>query len=226
MISNKICSKCELEKDISKDFYIDKKGNLSKICLKCKEAISEINKKWYLNKNEEIKIRRKEFRDKHKEELAQVSREYRKNNKDKVKESRARYYQNKKKELLINEEKLLMYKLRRNFSTLFRTALKSNNLNKQYSFLKYVSYTLEELKANIESKFEEWQNWNNWGVYNPETYDINRTWQLDHIIPQKDLPYSSFDDDNFKICWSLDNLRPLDSKENIIDGATRKRHKK
>jgi hypothetical protein len=84
---------------------------------------------------------------------------------------------------------------------------------------------LNELKNHIESLFEPWQNWNNWGRYNPETHGQNPTWHIDHIIPQSDFKYTSFDDEGFKKCWALENLRPLDSKRNIIDGLTRVRHK-
>ena len=31
-------------------------------------------------------------------------------------------------------------------------------------------------------------------------------------------------DDNFKKCWALENLRPLSSKQNLLDGSTRVRH--
>lgn len=70
--------------------------------------------------------------------------------------------------------------------------------------------------------------WQNKGTYNKATWDDNDpttwTWQLDHIIPQSDLPYSSMEEDNFKKCWSLNNLRPLSSKQNLLDGVYRKRH--
>ena len=73
-------------------------------------------------------------------------------------------------------------------------------------------------------------NWSNNGVFNSKTWDDNDpttwTWQLDHIIPQSDLPYTSMEDENFKKCWALNNLRPLSAKINCIDGATRRRHKK
>jgi len=73
-------------------------------------------------------------------------------------------------------------------------------------------------------------NWGNHGKYDPKKWDENDpktwTWQLDHIIPSSDLPYLSMEDDNFKKCWALENLRPLSAKQNILDGVTRTRHKK
>lgn len=73
-------------------------------------------------------------------------------------------------------------------------------------------------------------NWDNYGSYGPKTWNDNDQstwrWQLDHITPQSDLPYTSIGDENFKKCWALENLRPLSAKQNMIDGVTRTRHKK
>ena len=71
-------------------------------------------------------------------------------------------------------------------------------------------------------------NWDNWGRFISKKWNdhdkLTWTWQLDHIIPQSDLPYTSMEDDNFKKCWSLDNLRPLSAKQNYLDGINRVRH--
>ena len=71
--------------------------------------------------------------------------------------------------------------------------------------------------------------WNNQGVYIPKIWNdqdpATWKWQIDHIIPQSDLPYTSMEDDNFKRCWSFENLRPLNAKQNFQDGILRKRHK-
>jgi len=65
-------------------------------------------------------------------------------------------------------------------------------------------------------------NWDNIGTYNSNKwndYDSSTwTWQIDHIIPQCKYPYKDFNDDNFLIIWSLSNLRPLNSKFNLIKG--------
>ena len=80
-----------------------------------------------------------------------------------------------------------------------------------------------DLKEHLEKQFESWMNWNNWGRYSKSWDDNDQTtwkWQIDHIVPQSCLPYTSMEDDAFKKCWALDNLRPLSAKQNIIDGAT------
>lgn len=107
-------------------------------------------------------------------------------------------------------------------------ALKKNNSSKHTRSLKSLNYTLQELKFHLESLFESWMSWNNYGSYTKSTWDDNNpftwTWNIDHIIPQSDLPYSSMEDDNFKTCWSLSNLRPYSSKQNLLDGINKIRH--
>lgn len=96
---------------------------------------------------------------------------------------------------------------------------------KKFSIMDHLPYSIEELKNHLEKQFEPWMSWSNWGVYNSKTWDDNDsstwTWQIDHIVPQVALPYSSPDDANFRKCWNLSNLRPLSAKRNILDGVTR-----
>ena len=60
-------------------------------------------------------------------------------------------------------------------------------------------------------KKEEWMILENHGPYDKK----RRTWQIDHIIPQSSLPFDSFEHPNFKKCWALENLRPLEAMKNI-----------
>ncbi len=43
---------------------------------------------------------------------------------------------------------------------------------------------------------------------------------------RKALLGTTYNDEDFKKCWSLDNLRPLSAKQNLLDGNTRIRHYK
>jgi hypothetical protein len=62
--------------------------------------------------------------------------------------------------------------------------------------------------------------WDNWGVYNPNTWDDSDastwTWQIDHIKPISLFAITDINDPAFKECWSLENLRPLSSKANVL----------
>ena len=143
-------------------------------------------------------------------------------------------------EKLMNNERLKLhakivrqmdpnFKIRKSLSYSIWKALKlSNSTKNNKSCLDGLNYTIEELRFYLESLFEPWMNWDNYGNYKKSIWDDNNqstwTWQIDHIIPQSDLPYISMEDDNFKQCWSLTNLRPFSAKQNIIDGTNRTRH--
>ena len=68
---------------------------------------------------------------------------------------------------------------------------------------KLLGYTQEDLKRHLENLFTEGMSWDNYGE-----------WHIDHIIPRAKLPFETETDENFKKCWSLDNLQPLWARDN------------
>jgi hypothetical protein len=108
-----------------------------------------------------------------------------------------------------------IFKLRCRISSIIATSLKSNNGSKSgESVMKYLPYTIQELKDHIEFLWEPWMNWDNYGMVSLS----KRTWQVDHIIAQSLLPYDSMEHPNFQKCWALSNLQPLCSLENARKG--------
>lgn len=183
--------------------------------VKNKDKISEYEKERYQNNSEAINNRSKEYYLNNREEIIERVKKYSKDNRKKI---------NKKAQVRKKYRKQIdpFYKLRLSISGAIYLALKKQYSSKNnISCLKHLSYDICELKLHLESQFEEWMSWSNWGVYNKDIWDNNDsstwTWQIDHIIPQSKLPYTSMDDENFKKCWSLNNLRPLSSKQNILD---------
>jgi hypothetical protein len=73
-------------------------------------------------------------------------------------------------------------------------------------------------------------NWENQGVYRKKAWkDDDATtwrWQIDHIVPHSTFLYTSMEDQSFRDCWKLDNLRPYSAKQNWLDGINRTRHPK
>lgn len=121
------------------------------------------------------------------------------------------------------------YRLRKQVSTsIFRELEKRGGSKSGRSIMDFLPYTIQDLKYHLESQFALWMTWDNHGKYDPDIWDDNDpdtwTWQLDHIIPQSQLPYISMSDTNFQKCWSLNNLRPLSSKQNAIEGGRKTRH--
>ena len=144
--------------------------------------------------------------------------------KDKIKRVREQHRSIMKKKRLDP-----IFRITGHISRLITFMLKSENSSKVgQSIHKYVPWNKSELKTYLETKFEPWMTWNNYGIYNADTWDdgnsLTWTWQLDHIVPRSDLPYKTMQDDNFKKCWCLENLRPLSAKQNILDGTSRNRH--
>lgn len=120
-----------------------------------------------------------------------------------------------------------VYKMRKYLSTAIYQALRDSNSKKHGSIMNYLSYSIDELKIHLEQQFESWMSWKNMKKYDNKTWNNNDSntwvWNLDHIVPQSLLPYISMEDDNFKKCWALENLRPYSAKQNIIDGNRRNR---
>ncbi len=142
-----------------------------------------------------------------KENIINKSQQFYINNKDLVRNTHREYIKNK----------------RSNVSSNISFYFKSNNSSKNNkSTLKYLPYPIQELQDHLEKQFEPWMTW---GKYDPIIWNDNDsstwTWQIDHIIPHSKFQYLSMEDEEFKKCWALENLRPLSAKQNIIDGNRR-----
>lgn len=227
---DKICKECK-RPEINKK----QKENWAK-----NSDIYNVKRKAYRAANpEKIKLYKQNYYQKNKEKIKVKSKNYRLNNKEKYNETRRRYNEKNKKSISIkrlykiNEKRNsdIVFRIRMDMSSMIRQYLKRKNINKAgKSITKHLGYTIKELKLHIESQFEPWMTWENRGKYNSKTWDDTDTstwtWQLDHIKPHSEFKYLSMEDEDFKECWSLENLRPYPSKQNILEGANRTRHKK
>lgn len=226
MKNTKICKSCNESKLEFEFIFRAKRNYWEPYCKICRSA------------------KRKQNRIKNKINILEYAKIYRLKNKDSINLKRKLAYKKYKpimiKYQVLNKQKILAnkllykrnkyhsnleFKLHQTVSTVIRAAIYKN----YKSCLKYLPYSFLELKLYLETLFEPWMNWQNYGVYKNDTWDDNDCstwkWNIDHIIPQSDLPYISMEDDNFKKCWALDNLRPYSAKQNILDGANRLRHK-
>jgi hypothetical protein len=208
---HKICCRCGTNKPATKEFFGFRKGKIKSYCKPCILIFA----KEYRDKNRDtINSKRKDAYPKYKPVMAK----YVKNNEEKVSAKRRA---NKRRRYRDD----VAFRLHHNISTMIRNTINKNG----ESWTKYLKYTIEDFKLHIESQFESWMNWKNYGSFKKKKWKDNAPktwkWQLDHIKPQSDYPYETMEDDNFKIVWALDNLRPYSAKQNAIDGAIRIRHK-
>lgn len=127
------------------------------------------------------------------------------------------------KKCIYNMHQQPEYKLKQITASTIRGALKKQAITTHgRTILDSLPYTINDLKNYIENKFDSWMNWKNWGKYIKSKWDDNDyntwKWQIDHIVPHSLFKYATLDDPDFKKCWSLDNLRPLSAKANLLKG--------
>lgn len=99
-------------------------------------------------------------------------------------------------------------RLRGRMSAMMNRALSQGKQG--HSWTDLVPYTLDELRAHLERQFCRGMSWQNMG-----------RWHIDHIVPVSSFEFSSPEDDDFKACWALTNLRPLWAEENQRKSAKR-----
>lgn len=93
-------------------------------------------------------------------------------------------------------------RLNDNIRSDIRRSLKGNKCGRHWESL--VGYSVEQLKKHLESKFNEEMSWANYGVF----------WEIDHKIPKIVFNFTTSEDIDFKRCWSLKNLQPLECSKN------------
>lgn len=194
----KTCSKCGNLRSFS-EFYkaSNTKDGLNTVCKFCCKAYdksrytSDVIRKRYLQNR-------------------QYYKNYTEQNKIQLKHYRQEYYNKTKNKLAAKAKekkaKDVGYRINCNLSTALSRILRdtTGKLNSDY-FLSYLVYSKDEFRSHIESQFTSEMSWNNYGTY----------WGLDHIIPKNQFHFESYDDKEFKLCWSLMNLRPLSIEDNL-----------
>ena len=95
-------------------------------------------------------------------------------------------------------------KLSRRMSTSIQQMLRHKKAGRKWQSL--VGYTVSDLRKHLESLFQPGMTWDNYGI---------NGWHIDHVFPQSRLVMDGPDDPTFRFCWSLLNLQPLWSDDNI-----------
>jgi hypothetical protein len=233
----KFCSKCNTIKPLTE--FNPRRSRNNSFCCWCKscqsiiakeryllkkEHISSLNRQWKQNNKEYSSVKNKEYKLKNKEIISQKSKESYLANKEKFNlKSKLNYYQNKEsRSIQINQWKqnnpdkvkqfrLTSYKrsmstpsgrLNNSMTSGINRSLRGNKQGRHWETL--VGYTVNQLKSHIENQFTSDMSWDNYGSY----------WEIDHKIPKSLFKYQSTNEEEFKKCWSLDNLRPLNKSIN------------
>ena len=197
---------------------------------------NERTRRWKLENKDKVRAARKRHTKKYSEKIKKEAKKYREehpeykkewykqhkveakewwNNRSKEqKQAKAEYNRVWKNNRYKNNNN---YRIRCIISSAMRRSLKG--MKKGDSIKNILGYTIEELKEHLEHQFEDWMNWDNLGLTATKEKE---TWQIDHIIPVNTFNILEIGDEEFKKCWALDNLRPLDSYINNkrpLDGS-------
>lgn len=186
---------------------------------------NERTRRWKLENKAKVRAARKRHVKKYPEKIKEEAKRYREehpgykkewynqhkvetkewwNNRSKEqKQAKAEYNKVWKKDRYKNNNN---YKIRCIISSAVRRSLKG--MKKGDSIKNILGYSIEELKEHLEHQFEDWMNWDNLGLTATKEKE---TWQIDHIIPVNTFNIKEIGDEEFRKCWALSNLRPLDS---------------
>lgn len=216
------CTVCKKFKDEETAFYKRSNGKFRTECKEChnqpltekqKLAKQAYDKSYYEQNKEQLSLKRAKYRQEHKDEVLAQEREYNKQNKDKIlarkKEYNKKYYEKHKEEIL-NKRKQdynnTKYGLDRKLLNTFSKFFNNPNKNIERDLDSYgLDYKFKDLKRHFDTLLKA-KNLN---------YDsYGKLWELDHIIPRSNFNYQSSNDLSYKVCWSLQNLRPMLIKEN------------
>ena len=160
------------------------------------------NRKRYESKTE-VKERKREYHKEwskvNREHLQSYHQQWRDTNREHVNEKKRIYEKNKKD---IDPH----YRLSCYTRTAVYTCLKENNISKYSSTFELLPFTLESLITHLEKQFTEGMCWDNYGE-----------WHLDHILPMNSFDFD--EEKSFSECWSLTNLQPLWSFDNLSKGS-------
>lgn len=77
-----------------------------------------------------------------------------------------------------------------------------------------VGYTAGDLMAWLESCF-----YLHPVTFTPMSFENYGDWHIDHIVPVALFDYKDFTSEEFKWCWSLDNIQPLWGEANLVKNS-------
>jgi hypothetical protein len=215
IVNSKKCNKCGQEKSLEMFSWGRKDKKRRGECRACvseytkawvsnnRERKRNINKSWVKNNPEKCKAKQKRHWEKHKNEIREkdklIKREFRAKFPEKNREIQNRHYQKRKQ----NPQKVLQ----RRIGNLVRDSLEIGKEGK--SWKEFVDFSLADLILHLESQFTDGMSW--------EIF-LTGEIHIDHYFPTNLFKFKSVLDYEFKLCWSLKNLRPVWKIDNLSKG--------
>lgn len=160
--------------------------------------------KWYQDNREYVLGKHKEWKANNKERRQAVDKIWKLNNPERVRASAKKSY--------IKEQSTKYGKLNNRMSSGMNQSLRKYSGVKNKGGCKWetlAGYSVDDLKLHLEKQFTDEMSW--------EAF-MNGEIHIDHIHPISRFNYVSVMDEQFRLCWALDNLQPLWAIDNIKKG--------
>ena len=158
---------------------------------KNKDRIKEINKLRRLRNPEKVRAESAKSQRKNRAHRNAYKRKWREENKERIKDT-----------MPINQKICMV------IAASIRNCLYGKKKGQHWETV--VGYTLVKLMKHLEKLFEPDMSWENYGKYG---------WHIDHKIPISAFNFETPNDLDFKRCWALKNLQPLEAKKNQSKSA-------
>lgn len=169
MITQKLCSKCEIEKPVSE--FVKHKSSKDGLNPDCRACVSEYNKKYYQNNKEKIITQNKEYNKRNRDKIIKRYKNYYETNKDQILKHNKEYYQNNK-DVILNNQKLYYEQNKEG------VAKKQQNYyeNNKARILKYHQDYYQKNKEKIRTYQKKWEKANKRKVieFRKTYYEINK----------------------------------------------------
>ncbi len=208
-MTKKVCKTCDCEKDLGEFWkHSETKDGYRPSCKSC---IKQQSSKHYIQNFDKYKERLKKWKSENKDKMDAINAKHRRSDRrketlevwrDKNREDINKYQRQWKNNKYKNDNS---YRLNMNISRAIRLSL--NGKKKGHKWVSLVNFTLDSLIKHLESQFKPGMTWENYGE-----------WHIDHIIPISYFNITDFNCEDFKKCWSLNNLQPLWAKDNLTKG--------
>ena len=202
----KRCSECGREFPATTQYFHQNKSHKDGLRGNCKACALKYNRKWQEKNCKKLHVYYRQYYEKNKERESSRQKQYRGENLEKCRETHRNwraenpdYYRKYVKEYRAkNPWARISHSISRGISHSISGAKNGGHWES------LVNYTRDDLMAHLESQFTKGMTWENYGE-----------WHIDHIRPISSFIFGSIEDEDFKKCWSLENLQPLWAHDNL-----------
>lgn len=197
-------TKKELKKEYDKEYREKNKEKLNEYY--SSDEYKKHKKEYYLTYKDIIIEKQKDYREANNEKIKERNKQYRKENKQYINDYQ-KYY---KKERRKNDP---LYRLIDSTRSMIKKQFKLKGYIKESRTFEILGCSYEDFKIYLESFFKDdkaWMNWDNYGNPKDGIFELNKSWDIDHIKP---LSSATTEEEIIKLNHYT-NLQPLCSFTN------------